>query len=105
MKVGIGEYIEIDDTTIVKKSYYYPKSYEELLNTSKYIKLGSDYKLKVICDEDKAFYVEQLVINILQLKSKQEDSHDLEKEIDQIFYDMYGFSEKEQKVVKQYLEM
>lgn len=48
MKVGIGEYIEIDETTIVKKSYYYPKSYEELLNTSKYIKLGSDYKLKVV---------------------------------------------------------
>ena len=31
--------------------------------------------------------------------------NDLEKEIDQIFYDMYGFSEQEQKVVRQYLEM
>lgn len=61
--------------------------------------------LPFIYDQKKAIDVERLVINILQLKSKQEDSHDLEKEIDQIFYDMYGFSEQEQKVVRQYLEM
>ena len=61
--------------------------------------------LPFIYDPKKAIDVERLVINILQLKSKQEDSHDLEKEIDQIFYDMYGFSEQEQKVVRQYLEM
>lgn len=61
--------------------------------------------LPFIYDPKKAIDVERLVINILQLKSKQEDSHDLEKGIDQIFYDMYGFSEQEQKVVRQYLEM
>lgn len=48
MKVGIAEYIEVDATTIVKKSYYYPKSYDELLNPEKYIKFGEDYKLKVV---------------------------------------------------------
>lgn len=61
--------------------------------------------LPFIYDEYKAKHIEDLVSHILQLKNNYEDSKELENEINEIFYDIYGFSEQEKKIVKQYLEM
>ena len=91
--IGVGSFSYLHNTAALKQGGYYSYS-STAIDT-----------LPFIYDPKKAIDVERLVINILQLKSKQEDSHDLEKGIDQIFYDMYGFSEQEQKVVRQYLEM
>ena len=64
MKVGIAEFIEKDENNIIEHSYYYPKNYEELLNSDKFIKFGNSYKLKVVGiiedDLDKYEYIKDL---------------------------------------------
>lgn len=61
--------------------------------------------LPFIYDEENAPLIEEKVKKILQLKSNQESSVELETQLDQIFYNIYGFTEQEQKIINQYLEM
>ena len=39
------------------------------------------------------------------VEATEQKLKELENEINEFFYDLYGFSEQEKKIVKQYLEM
>ena len=61
--------------------------------------------LPFIYDKDHAIHVEELVLNILEMRKRDEDTTSLEQEVDDLFYYMFGFDERDQQIVKQFLEM
>lgn len=45
---GIRKYVKQDNNTIASYIYYYPRSYDELINSEEYIAFGDSHKLKIV---------------------------------------------------------
>lgn len=73
MKMGIALYNDTNSTSF-KQEYYYPTSYEELINDGKYFKLGSTkVKISGIILDDTKKYEELKTKSIKEISSFYED--------------------------------
>ena len=85
-------YITVISPYVQGRYYNYSKSYTEKLP----IKLPTNKKEEAIAEE-----ITVKVKEILRLKKKDEDTKRIETEIDSLVFELYGISEKEQKIIEE----
>lgn len=85
-------------TNIFKKFY----AGGELVGKFRYKKSFLNELPLPLIDEDSRKFIETKVDEIIKLINKNEDILFLEAEIDEIVYNLYGFTEEEKEIIKKF---